>query len=500
MPHCRLCSLLLAVSPAVFNENNYKTEKTLVMKLIIKLYYAVAIIAVSLTGGCKKIITVDPPSTRLVTSVVFNNNSTATAAQLAIYAQMQGDFWDLHSITGLSADELTNYSTDQTVKDLYTNSLTAISDGTAIAQWATAYKRIYQENAVLEGLSVSIGVSNRVKQQLSGEAYFIRAYFYFWLANLYGEVPLVTTTDYTKNIALAREKLPVVYQFIIQDLVHAKNLLSNIYVDATDTVSTPDRVRPTVWSANALLARVYLYTNKYDSAELESSKVINNTTLFKLPTDLTQVFLKTSTEAILQNIPGSSFKYTSEGQSFSFITVPPGPSSNTKTLSNAVFNAFEIGDKRKIAWVKSYTVNGNSWNIPYKYRDNGTTTIQTEYSMVLRLAEQYLIRAEAKAKQDNLNGAIDDINQLRLRAGLLPLPYTLTKNQILVAIAHERQTELFIEGDRWIDLKRTSAIDSVMTTATPLKGGLQWKSFQQLYPVSITEIQSDPFLTQTPGY
>jgi hypothetical protein len=121
--------------------------------------------------------------------------------------------------------------------------------------------------------------------------------------------------------------------------------------------------------------------------------------------------------------------------------------------------------------------------------------------MLLRLAEQYLIRAEARAQLNNVNGAQSDLNTIRSRAGLsIIMPND--KNTLLDAILHERKVELFTElGHRWFDLKRTGHVDAVMSIEAPKKiNGMGWKSYQQLYPLPLTDLQRDQNLVQNPGY
>jgi hypothetical protein len=140
-------------------------------------------------------------------------------------------------------------------------------------------------------------------------------------------------------------------------------------------------------------------------------------------------------------------------------------------------------------------VGANTYYYPYKYKIVSNATI-SEYSMVLRLAEQYLIRAEARV-QNNLPGAIGDLNVLRARASLPALSTTLSPAQVTTAIEHERQVELFTEfGHRWLDLKRTGRADAVLGQ---LKGA-NWQPTDVLYPLPLTEIQTNQNLTQNPGY
>jgi hypothetical protein len=118
---------------------------------------------------------------------------------------------------------------------------------------------------------------------------------------------------------------------------------------------------------------------------------------------------------------------------------------------------------------------------------------------MLRLAEQYLIRAEARAQQSDLTGALADLNAIRARAGL-PGSTAMSQTEILNAIQKERRVELFTEGShRFFDLRRTKNLDAVMTKVSPLKGG-SWEPFEQWWPIPLTDVQNNKSLLQTPGY
>ena len=467
------------------------------MKL--RTYLLNIVVGLTIIPGCKKLVEVDPPVSQLVTSNVFDNDNTVTAAQLSIYAQMQNVPLLFHRVTALSSDEFKNYATDITSKDLYANALNATTDAGAINVWSRAYNFIYQVNAILEGIQGNNNISKKVRQQTAGEAEFVRAYWYFYLVNLYGDVPLITSTSYTENSVKARTAKADVYKQIVLDLKKAQNDLSPIFLDATDTVGTDERIRPTTWAATALLARTYLYLGQYDSAIENSSKVINHTELFNLPTDLTQVFLANSPEAIWQITPASSDHYTPEGANFILNTPPKTGTGNSAEISSQLMNAFEANDQRKANWIQSFTKGTNTWYFPYKYRANKTSTTLTEYTMVLRLAEQYLIRAEAYAQLDKNDNAVNDLNAIRNRALLGPYQGLTDKASLLTAIAHERQVELFTEGDRWFNLKRTGTIDLVMDSVTQSKGG-QWNTYQQLYPIPVGDIQKNDNIKQNTGY
>jgi hypothetical protein len=168
-------------------------------------------------------------------------------------------------------------------------------------------------------------------------------------------------------------------------------------------------------------------------------------------------------------------------------------------LSEDLVNSFESGDNRK-SWIDSLTVSSIKYYFPYKYRSATQGASVTEYLTVFRLAEQYLIRSEARAQMDKIAESISDLNAIRARAGLSNT-FANNKNSILAAILNERRFELFTEwGHRWLDLKRTQNIDAIMSIETPKKSGSNWIPSQKLFPLPFADIQRNPNLVQNSGY
>src|ERR1700676_770903 len=153
-----------------------------------------------------------------------------------------------------------------------------------------------------------------------------------------------------------------------------------------------------------MLARVYLYTMDWVGAEEQASSVINNAGLYSLLPDLNSVFLKNSLEAIWQLMPIQPGYNTGEGQTFISTDYP-----QYATLSQELLNAFEANDMRRTNWVDSVIVSNQTFYFPFKYKVKMSETL-SEYSMVLRLAEQYLIRSEAKVHLNDISGAASDLN------------------------------------------------------------------------------------------
>ena len=463
-----------------------------------------------LLSSCKKFVQIGPPSSQLVTTSVFENDYTATSALLNIYSHMVSNresvYMAIHS--GLLSDELKNFSPSTSEIEYYTNALLGI-DNSTLTLWMDAYNYIYQSNAILEGMDGNSALDKPVIKQLTGEAEFIRAFWHFYLTTCYGDVPLVTSTAYTVNGTIARTSQQLVYQQVIADLIEAQSKLNPNFVDVTDTtITTSDRGRPTSWAAAALLARVYLYTGDYQNAIAQASAVINKTDLFGLVTPLSSVFLANSEEAIWQlDIPLPTTINTPDGNGFILKSTPVGKSLlNSTALSIQLLGAFEPGDKRDSSWVNSLKVGGVTYYYPFKYQVYSSANV-TEDVMVLRLAEQYLIRGEAYAQKNMLSEAIADLNVIRTRAGLPLSTLTASSSQaaVLSAILHERQVELFTEwGHRWFDIVRTNAVDTILGSpgnVCQYKGG-NWSTdgHQKLYPIPQNERFYDVNLSQNNGY
>jgi hypothetical protein len=457
----------------------------------------ISLIVSALSSSCKKFVQIKAPGNQLISSTVFTDDNTAIAAVSAIYRRMMlrgtsfadGDYSSISFLTGLSADELDSYATDPSIREYYQNAISASNQNNYNYFWTEAYAYIYQSNAAIEGMEASSAISPGLKNQLLGESKFIRAFCNFYLTNLYGDIPLILTTNYQANAIASRTGQDKVYMQIIADLLDAQNLLSTGY-----DYSAGEKVRPNKWTATALLARVYLYNSNWGAAETQASLVINSGQ-YRLP-NLNEVFLKNSDEAIWQLMPVVTGVNTFEGANFILSAAPSGPSRNSAALSNVLNSAFEAGDLRYVNWIDSFTNAGITYYFPYKYKIKSGSSL-TEYSMVFRLAEQFLIRSEARAQLNtDLAGAAADLDTIRTRAGL-PVTSATSQLDLLPAIYHERQVELFTEwGHRWLDLKRLGLADAVLGVEKPG----YWHPFASLYPIPQKERQNDPNLSQNTGY
>ena len=454
-----------------------------------------------LFSACNKLVEAPAPSSVVESSTVYANDANAELAMQGVYLQImnnaRGSYnGNLTIYTGLSSDELDlalpPNALSRTEDSFYLNQ---VNPGNLLnANFYTgSYRIIYFLNSMLDGLEGRNGLSMAKDTGLTGEVKLLRAWIYFYLVNLYGDVPLVTATLYTTTATQPRAPATAVYQQILSDLQGAQKALPAAYI-------SDDRTRPNRAVALALLARVWLFMGNWSQAAMAANQVIGDAR-YQLEADLTRVFLNGSREAIWQFRPVYSQQLptletvalaTAEGAAF----LPKNDSAAPPyVLQNSLLNSWEAGDQRVAAWTKKTVVRGKSFVYPWKYKQAARAGMDPEYETVLRLAELYLIRAEARARMGDFNGAVADLNTVRQRAGLDAATAGGSVGELLDAIMRERKVELMAEwGHRWMDLKRTGTANLV------LRGKVGWISTDTLYPIPTSELLANPHLTQNPGY
>lgn len=444
-----------------------------------------------LLSGCDSFVDIDLPTSQLTSSSVFDEKATANAAMTDVYSKLRDSGLLTGRASGMSislgtyADELDYYGTTLAdIQHFYNNSVLA-RNGAVAEWWNSSYNIIYSANTVYEGVSASTKLAQADKDQLMGEALFVRGLVHFYLVNLFGNIPYITTTNYEQNQVAQKIAIAEVYNHIIADLEAAKLLLPADYF-------VGQRIRPNKLVASALLARVYLYNGNNEEASNEASAVINENGTYSLVGDFDSAFLAGSTSTIWQLIPQDAGGNTQEGANLIFNAGPP----TFAALTNGLMNAFEPGDLRRMHWVRAITDGSNTWYHSFKYKQHTNTGTTEEYSIVMRLSEMYLIRAEARAKQGFISEAKDDLNTIRNLAGLSG---TATNNQqdLLSAILQERRVEFFTEeGHRFFDLKRAGELNNALTSVKP-----GWNATEALFPLPENELLRNPnMLPQNPGY
>ena len=466
------------------------------INIYIKLIFGLVIL--SILSSCEPFMDVEVPNDRITGETVFNNNQTALNALDGLYSQLfntsfaAGGSRSVSFVSALSGDNFNMTSSNEEMREFFDYEIHP-ENTYNLQLWSGAYQTIYMANDLLEGAENSPDLNESTRNRIIGEAKFVRAFAYFYLVNLYHDVPLILTTDYSRNTTAQNTDSDDIKSQILSDLTEALSLIGDEYPNAERTYANS-------YTVMALLARVYLFQENWEQAEYFSSQVIAQNGMYELMENLSEVFLPNSSEAIWQISPagwGGRLGHTREGN----LLVRISSGSSPVELSDEFMDLWSQEDERFQDWIGTYSDETGTYQFPYKYKiqyDASGGDLQ-EYSMVMRLAEQYLIRAEARLQAGDLQGAVADIDAIRERANIPLVSDTLpgiSESELLNLILIEKRKELFSEwGHRWLELKRTNTAGQVIGSQSPL-----WESTDVFYPIPEQERMKNPNLEQNEGY
>lgn len=457
-----------------------------------QLYFKIMIIIFAISMlfiSCDNMVEVDPPNNQLNSIQIFESEATAEGALSALYADLQsssvisGGAAGSGSLLGSYTDDLDGYDNFSTNAgmDIYKNIQTS-SNTTVKMYWTNAYRNIYMANSLLKGLELSIAISASAKDRIKGEALFIRSLVYFYLTEIYGDIPYTTETDYTINQSLSKSPTDDVLQSIAQDLSTARFLVSDIYRNA-------DRIYVNRKTVEILLALVHLHQKKFAEAEAVLNGIIGSP-LYALPPSIASTFKKGGKHILWQLKPLVENNPTQEALLYNFSSSVPTTYAGTEDL----YSVFSADDQRKTAWIEKVVgVQKNYYKVK-KYRNITANT--DEYSIVFRLQEAYLLMAETLVKQHKLQDALVYLNSMRQLSGLAPLSNIDNEGALLGEVLSESRREFFAErGIRFLALKRNGLLDALF----PLKPN--WSTFRKVWPIPVSELILNPSLNpQNFGY
>lgn len=511
------------------------------MKLNIKYTGKILLIALVVLGtGCKKFLEEKDPS-NLTPETYYTIPEHAEAGIAAAYAQTRfigngagifvANFSMLEMVTGTARTETGQNSDLNNLLGLSFNGENLLVRN----WWAGLYNVIAQTNLVIEKVPAISPMDAGRKAQILGEAKFLRAWAYFYLVRLYGDVPLITTpqTATSPDFYPTRAGTELVYKQITDDLTAAEEA-GLPWQDASGKVSKG--------AVKALLSKVYLTMagqplNKgaayYKLAADKSLEVITSSGygLFPSYADLHSLSQENKGEHIFQiqylaSVAGNpmqqlllpNFKDVSAYSDEMGSTVP----------TTTFYQSFEAGDlrakDREGFFYTSYYTGGDGalkqLNAPYIFKHfdlvaNGTSgtkgTTQSDLNWPqIRFAEVLLIYAEAQNRADGApnTAAYEALNKIRKRA-LVPELSGLSQAAFEEAVWRERWHELCYEGITWFDMVRlrkvynetTNGFDNFVGHAFAESPSTILAEKHLLFPLPSVEIKNNPNLKpQNPGY
>jgi hypothetical protein len=435
------------------------------------------------------------PTTVVAPEVATGNISGVGSILTTAYSRLQGlNFYgmELLLLPELMAD---NARTSQPAVNRvaeFQNSL-----GTHMGDWATSYQAINEANYVLVSAEPLLTREPTLANRYTGEALFLRALYYFDLVRVFAyepgrhvngwDVGVVLRTEPTRTAADAdkreRAKVEEVYLQIEQDLLAAIPLLAQY--------GENNPYRATQASAEALLARVYLYWQKWDRVVAQTTAALSHTSArLAEPNEVAGMFAKApnveslfeinyeaATETLWVNDCAACFTWPN-GTWFSI-----WPSAELLAL-------FQPGDARLALYPT--TANGVRYVNKYTYARGSWT----DNSPVIRYADVLLMRAEAAAELGQMTAAQNDLNEVRAKRSMEPI--TATGAELVAAILQERRRELAFEGQRWFDLKRRG--QDITKPAFGNNPTVPYSDARILAPLPNTQVQNNALLKQNPGY
>jgi starch-binding outer membrane protein, SusD/RagB family len=438
-------------------------------------------------GACSGVLDV-PPTDKVASDVAIHDAAGARSALIGAYAGLQlGSYYaeSFVDFVELLTDNARHTGTFDDYKELdqYQMRANNITIGT---MWDDIYDAINRTNEIIAKVPPLTDLSDTEKNEILGEAYFLRALHYHNVVKLWGDTPLRLTPAATADEAstINRSTVAQTYTQILADIAQAENLI---------TAGKSQTRQASLGAAYALEARVRLYLQDWAGAEAAAAKV--ESLNYILAPNYSDLFDPTG-----NNTPEDIFRITFTPTQKNFLA--------TYYLPKGLGGRFEVGptitstgilaayDPASGGDINLYhpTDKRGIWNVAQsgirayiaKFRNPGGD----EDVHVIRLGEVILIRAEALAHLNRLPEAVAEYNRLRLRAGVAADPLTgLTQANVLAAIARERRLELAFEGDRWPDMVRTG---EALALGVPAQ--------QTLLPIPQAEIDVAPNMTQNPGY
>ncbi|MEJ6980089.1 RagB/SusD family nutrient uptake outer membrane protein [Pedobacter sp. P351] len=421
-----------------------------------------------LMQSCEKYLEVESYDKVSDENTIFDKASAETAVRGAYRALASSNYSSSFQNTILqSGGDVRSLNNAQT--DLNVINYDLRSDiGFLSTYWSNFYNTINRANHVIEKVPLvnDVRLSQDLKNQLLGEAYFIRAYSYFDLARVFGNVQifLTPTKVVVDKLGVPKSTQAEVYAQVLADLNQAEALLPGTVV----------RNRATKYTVYALRARLHLYTNRYQDAENDVNSILANSSYilikpFNLAAGTTESVLEFSYS--VNDLNGGYGLWNTSNRQL-----------EPKAVLHNLLNDPAVGGDRKILSVK----NASNQFIGGIYPSN------TSAAYGIRTAELHLIRAEARAKKTvpDLTGALGDLNAVRARANVANST-ALTQDEIILAIENERRVEFALEPHRWFDIVRTGRAPVVFNLTDPSR---------YIFPIPAGEILADPSLKQNPEY
>jgi hypothetical protein len=487
------------------------------------LKFIITLLTLTSLGSCTKYLE-KAPLDSINTANFFKTEADAIAAINGAYQPLQWpklynlriwttDIWAANSVVGAGG------GTDGIETQDISNFVTTTDNAAALDIWRGPAPGILRCNLVLQNVP-GMGINQSMKDRILGEAYFLRAHYYFILVSLFGDVPLITVPQTPEDdLRPARTAKAKVYEQIISDLELAVTLLPN-----RDTYANSDKGRASKGAALGMLAKVQLTLGNYP-ATVERCKQVAalGYALNSAYGDNFNPATKNSKENLfeVQYSGKSSYSFWDNENQASWVSTFTGPRNadfvgggyGWNQPTEEFMSLYEANDKRKditVLYPGCPDFDGKAYQVSYSTTGFNLRkflvpkAVSPDYDTnpanwpVLRFADVLLMEAEALCEQNKLAEALVPLNLVRTRAGLASLS-GLNQAELRASIRKERRVELAFEGHRWFDLIRYDNGQYAQHYFHSI-GKTNFAAKHLLLPIPQKEIDTNPNLTQNTGY
>jgi len=474
------------------------------MNTFIKKLTLIFLTGATLFSSCNKILDVIPKQS-VDSEDALETPEAIQAALYSVYAYLRQTSQygrDLIAIPELLADNTNHTNNPTTLNAQFRN-----QPGAHLGIWSSSYSAINEINNILLVLeNPPEDVTTEFKENIAGQAHFLRGLYYHNLSKIYGydpkasieevnygSVPLVLdpVLRIEQIVYPSRASVEAIYELIYDDLETAYNLLLGKASNGSD----PEYYASAA-AAAALFSRVALYNEDYDrviaeaeaALELSASKFMSKDSYIagwrrmKLPESIFEVVfhLGDYVDPVNESLRAT---FTSRLE----LTESDFSSRGNVVVSPDLYARYTSADIRRELFINGVGRNASRIEIT-KYLSR--SAINHDNVPVIRVSEVYLNRAEAYAKSEIYDLARQDLNRIRERAGLTPVLETLTGQPLIDEILLQRRLELAFEGHRFFDLKRQGM------DITKASGNVRFDEPRILAPLPFSEVQRNTNLKQ----
>ncbi|MFZ4463345.1 MAG: RagB/SusD family nutrient uptake outer membrane protein [Bacteroidales bacterium] len=497
-------------------------------------YFGYLLMLISVvTVSCQKFLD-DTPKSSLTTGNAYNSASDIENALAGCYNIFYTDYYQWENVM-LSDNRADNAypggSGEETFVVIDQFTVPPSNSHNFGFWWGQPYMGIGRCNVLLDKVNSvtdpKLDIDNR-REEIIGEASFLRAFHYYQLVKMYGGVPLELESN-TADPAVtrkARASEKEVYDQIVKDLQVALENLPDDYGDPSIT-----KIRASKGAANALLAKIWAQRSDRDYSKVLTycDAVINSPAGYGLTSTYGEMFdgiNYLNSEAILL-VPYIEGNWSVSNWGVQLFLAPEDGWQKYCVPSKDLIKAYtDEGDKERLAanviFYKELLWGDENWSpcgnatdsVPFNYKQKhpaGWASGDNYY--LLRFADILLLKAEAQNELGNTADAAATVNAVRARVGLADISGSLSKAEMKAKILHERRLELAFEAQRWDDLVRTGEATNVMTAlneykytcvdgapSAPVKINYNCDQDHWLMPIPQPEIDANPSLQQNPGY